>query len=200
MTKLWGSRFAKGTDALADEFSFSIAYDQKLAKYDVLGSIAHVMMLGKCKIIPQRDAKKIVAGLKTIGKQIDDGKFKFDPKAEDVHANIQHVLKKMIGPAADKLHTARSRNDLIVLDMKLYIIHELAMVIDLIAKLQKSIVKCADQHQDVIIPAYTHMQSAQVVLLAHHFLAYVEMLERDKGRIGDCLMRTDVMPLGSCAL
>ncbi len=200
MTKLWGSRFAKGTDVLADQFSFSIAYDQNLAKYDVQVGIAHARMLGKCGIIPKQDAARLVSGLQKIASQIADGVFKFDPKAEDVHTNIQTALKGLIGPAADRLHTARSRNDLIALDMKLYCREEIKVIIGLIAQLQKAIVGFAGRHQDVIMPAYTHLQSAQVVLLAHHMLAYVEMLERDKGRLKAAVAHMDSMPLGSCAL
>ncbi len=200
MNKLWGSRFDKKTDALADQFSFSIAYDQRLAKYDVLGSIAHAKMLGKCGIISSKESSRIVSGLKKIKNQIDQGTFSFDPHAEDIHTNIQSVLKKLIGGAADKLHTARSRNDLVVLDMKLYCLDELKQIIDLIALAQKAVVQFADKNKDVMIPAYTHLQSAQVVLLAHHMLAYVEMLERDKSRLHDARERADTMPLGSCAL
>jgi argininosuccinate lyase len=200
ITKFWGSRFRGGSDALADSFSFSIGYDQRLAKYDVLGSIAHAKMLGGCGIIPKKDAGKIVSGLKRIGRQITQGTFPFDPQAEDVHTNIQSALKKLIGPAADKLHTARSRNDLIVLDVKLYCREELALMVGLIAELQTAIVTFAGKNKDIIIPAYTHLQAAQVVLLAHHMLAYVEMLERDKGRLFGALKRMDAMPLGSCAL
>lgn len=200
MSKFWGSRFEKGTDQLADEFSFSIAYDKRLAIYDVIGSIAHATMLGKCKIISKSDSSKIVIGLKKIAAQLEKGTFKFDMKEEDIHSNIQSALKKIIGPAADKLHTARSRNDLIVLDMKLYCLDELTLIIDLISKLQKSILKFAEQNKDVIIPAYTHLQAAQVVLLSHHMLAYIEMLERDKQRTLDAIIRTSSMPLGSCAL
>ncbi|MBI5415620.1 MAG: argininosuccinate lyase [Candidatus Omnitrophica bacterium] len=200
MSKFWGSRFNKGTDALADKFSFSIGYDWRLAKYDVRASIAHARMLGKCGIIPRKDAARIAAGLTKIGRQIEQGKFSFDPKAEDVHTNIQSALKKLIGPAADKLHTARSRNDLIVLDMKLYCLDKLNEIIAAITAWQKAIVGFADKNKDVIIPAYTHLQSAQVVLLAHHMLAYVEMLERDKARLYGTLKRTGRMPLGSCAL
>lgn len=200
MSKLWGSRFQKSTDALADQFSFSIGCDWRLAKYDVRASIAHARMLGKCGIIPRKDAARIASGLAKIGQQIARGKFSFDSKSEDVHTNIQSALKKLIGPAADKLHTARSRNDLIVLDMKLYCLDELEQIIAAIAAWQKSIVAFADKNKDVIIPAYTHLQSAQVVLLAHHMLAYVEMLERDKGRLHGTIKRAAVMPLGSCAL
>lgn len=200
MSKLWGSRFQKSTDALADQFSFSIGYDWRLAKYDVRASIAHARMLGKRGIIPRKDAARIAGGLTKIGRQIAQGKFSFDSKSEDVHTNIQSALKKLIGPAADKLHTARSRNDLIVLDMKLYCLDELEQIIVAIAAWQKSIVAFADKNKDVIVPAYTHLQSAQVVLLAHHMIAYVEMLERDKGRLHGTIKRTAVMPLGSCAL
>ncbi|HBG61878.1 MAG TPA: argininosuccinate lyase [Candidatus Omnitrophica bacterium] len=200
MSKFWGSRFEKGTDKLADEFSFSLEYDKRLAIYDVIGSIAHATMLGKCKIISRIDSSKIVSGLKKIALQLEKGAFKFDMQEEDIHSNIQSALKKMIGPAADKLHTARSRNDLIVLDMKLYCMDELTTIIDLISKLQKSILSFAEKNKDVIIPAYTHLQAAQVVLLSHHMLAYIEMLERDKQRTLDAIIRTSSMPLGSCAL
>jgi argininosuccinate lyase len=200
MTKLWGSRFKTGTSKLADKFTFSIGYDQRLAKYDVLGSIAHAQMLGKCKIIPQNDSAKIVAGLKKILKQIEEGVFKFDLKEEDVHSNIQTALKNLIGSPADKLHTARSRNDQVVLDVKMYCKEEIANVAVAVGHLQKAILTFAKTNNAVVIPAYTHLQAAQVVLLAHHMLAYVEMLERDKSRLYGCWNHTDVMPLGSCAL
>ena len=200
MSKLWGARFDKKSDWLADLFTFSISYDYRLAKYDVVGSIAHAQMLAKQGIIPKTDAAKIVAGLKKILLKIDTGKFRFDPKAEDIHTEIQNQLKALIGKPADKLHTARSRNDQVVLDMKLYAKDEIAQLIAAVAQLQKAILDFANKNRDVIIPAYTHLQSAQVVLLAHHMLAYVEMLERDKTRLFDCAKRTDFMPLGSCAL
>ena len=157
-------------------------------------------MLAKQGIIPQNDAAKIIAGLKKILKQIEAGKFKYDPKAEDIHTDIQNRLKLTAGKSADKLHTARSRNDQVVLDMKLYCRDEIAQLIAATADLQESILGFAGKNQDVIIPAYTHLQAAQVVLLAHHMLAYIEMLERDKTRLVDCAKRTDAMPLGSCAV
>jgi len=200
MSKLWGARFDRKSDPLADAFTFSISYDQRLAKYDVKGSIAHAQMLGKQGIIPKSDAAKIVAGLKKILLQIESGKFKYDPKAEDIHTDIQNRLKLLIGQSADKLHTARSRNDQVVLDMKLYCRDEITALLTAIVDLQKSILDFAQKNKDVIIPAYTHLQAAQVVLLAHHMLAYVEMLERDKTRLVDCAKRTDTMPLGACAL
>jgi len=200
MTKFWGSRFKAKTDSLADKFSFSIEYDHRLAIYDVIGSIAHAKMLGKNKIISEKDASVLIKGLKKLGKNIEEETFNFDRASEDIHTNIQSELKKIIGPIADKLHTGRSRNDLIVLDMKLYCLVELTLLIDSIAKLQKSIITFADKNKTIIIPAYTHLQAAQLVLLPHHMLAYVEMLERDKSRLLDTLERMDSMPLGSCAL
>jgi len=200
MSKLWGARFDKKSDPLADSFTFSISYDHRLAKYDVKGSIAHAQMLGKQGIIPKSDAAKIVAGLKKILSTIDAAKFKYDPTAEDIHTDIQNRLKLMIGKSADKLHTARSRNDQVVLDMKLYCRDEITKLLSAVAALQDSIIDFANKNRDVIIPAYTHLQTAQVVLLAHHMLAYVEMLERDKTRLIDCAKRTDSMPLGACAL
>ena len=201
MSKLWGSRFkSKKTDALADKFTFSISFDYRLAKYDCIGSIAHAKMLGKCGIIPKKDSAQIVSGLQKILKKIENGQWKFDPRAEDVHSNIQNDLKKLIGPAADKLHSARSRNDQIVLDVKLYCLDELKNMIAGVTHLQKSILQFASKNSDVIIPAYTHLQAAQVVLLAHQMLAYIEMLERDKARFYGAIKRTNLMPLGSCAL
>ncbi|MCA9400068.1 MAG: argininosuccinate lyase [Candidatus Omnitrophica bacterium] len=200
MTKLWGSRFDGKSDKLADQFSFSIRYDYRLAKYDVQSSIAHAQMLGRQKIITKKDAGQLVSGLKKLLRSIESGQFTFDPKAEDIHTDIQAQLKKLIGEAADKLHTARSRNDLIVMDMKLYCKDELTDIDEGLQALQKSILKFANQNKETIIPAYTHLQAAQVVLLAHHMLAYIEMLERDRQRIQDALKRIDIMPLGSCAL
>ncbi|MDP8266667.1 MAG: argininosuccinate lyase [Candidatus Aceula meridiana] len=200
MSKLWGGRFSKKSNKLADHFSFSISYDKCLAKYDVAGSIAHASMLGKCKIIPKKDADKIVKGLKKIEEQILSGKFKYDLKSEDIHTNIQDTLKKSIGNAADKLHTARSRNDQIALDVRLYCREKVKQTIFALIALQKSILSFANKNKKIIVPAYTHMQSAQVILLAHQMLAYVEMFDRDIARLKDAQKRAEVMPLGSCAL
>lgn len=197
--KLWGTRFAKKTHALTDKFTSSIAFDQRLAKYDVLGSIAHAKMLGKQKIIPQKDSQQIIKGLKHILKDVSGGKFKFDPAAEDIHSNIQELLTKKIGEPAHKLHTARSRNDQIALDIRMYLKIEIDNLIQLTLELQKAILKFAINNSDVIIPGYTHLQIAQCVLLSHHLLAYVEALERDKQRLLDAKRRIDFMPLGSCA-
>ncbi len=197
--KLWGSRFPKKTAALTDRFTSSISFDKRLAKYDILGSIAHAKMLGKQRIIPSKDSALIVKGLNSILKDVANGKFKFDSNAEDIHSNIQDALIKRIGQAAHKLHTARSRNDQIALDIKMYLKDEMKEMLDLIALLQKSILKFAKNNPKIIIPGYTHLQLAQCVLLAHHLLAYIESLERDKERIIDAGKRIDSMPLGACA-
>jgi argininosuccinate lyase len=199
-SKLWGTRFAKKTSSLADRFTSSISYDKRLAAYDALGSIAHAKMLGKKKIIPAADAKKIISGLQMVLKDLKAGKFKFDAKAEDIHSNIQDALSKKIGKPAEKLHTARSRNDQIILDVKMYLLDEIDVLEELITLMQKSILKFAQVNKSIIIPGYTHLQMAQCVLLAHHLLAYVESLERDKERLLDAKIRVDRMPLGVGAL
>jgi argininosuccinate lyase len=197
--KLWGTRFPKKTCSLTDKFTSSISFDKRLAKYDILGSIAHAKMLGKQKIIPLKDAKAICTGLYSILKDVKSGKFRFDLKAEDIHSNIQDALLKRIGKVAHKLHTARSRNDQIALDIKMYMKDEISELLELIRLLQKSILKFAKNNSKVIIPGYTHLQKAQCVLLSHHLLAYIVSLQRDKERLIDAQDRIDQMPLGSCA-
>ena len=197
--KLWGTRFSKKTHALTDKFTSSISFDQRLAKYDILGSIAHAKMLAKQKIIPQKDSQQIVKGLSLILKDVVNGRFKFDPAAEDIHSNIQELLNKKVGEPAHKLHTARSRNDQIALDTRMYLRNEVDNLVEFTSQLQKAILKFAVSNSKVVIPGYTHLQIAQCVLLAHHLLAYVEALERDKQRLSDAKKRIDVMPLGSCA-
>ncbi|MFH1190888.1 MAG: argininosuccinate lyase [Candidatus Omnitrophota bacterium] len=197
--KLWGTRFGKKTNALTDKFTSSIAFDQRLAKYDILGSIAHAKMLGKQKIIRQKDAQAIVKGLGMILKDVQSGKFKFDPNAEDVHSNIQELLVKKIGEPAFKLHTARSRNDQVALDIRMYLKNEIDELVENIIQLQKSILRFAKSSARVIIPGYTHLQLAQPVLMSHHLLSYIEGLERDKNRLRDAKKRIDAMPLGSGA-
>lgn len=200
MPKLWGSRFKGEFGDLSKKFTFSVHYDSKLALYDCLGSIAHAEMLNETGIIPRKDASDIIKGLKKIVSEIDKGVYKYDPSSEDIHTDIQNRLRKMIGRPADRLHAARSRNDQVVTDVRLYCMHHIQEIVACIRSLQRAIVVFADKHQDVIIPAYTHLQAAQVVLLSHHMLAYVEMLERDKARFVDALGRVAVNPLGSCAL
>ncbi|HNW40180.1 MAG TPA: argininosuccinate lyase [Candidatus Omnitrophota bacterium] len=197
--KLWGTRFGKVTAALTDKFTSSVAFDQRLAKYDILGSIAHAKMLGKQKIIPQKDAQVIVKGLNAILKDVLSGKFKFDPDAEDIHSNIQDLLVKKIGQPAARLHTARSRNDQVALDIRMYLKSEIDELAENIGQLQKAILKFAKSNLEVIIPGYTHLQIAQPVLMSHHLLSYLEGLERDKNRLFDAKKRIDAMPLGACA-
>ena len=197
--KLWGSRFSKITHALTDKFTSSIAFDQRLAKYDILGSMAHAKMLGKQKIIPQKDAQAIIKGLNLILKDVLSGKFKFDPAAEDVHSNIQELLVKKIGEPAFKLHTARSRNDQVALDIRMYLKSEIDDLVESIVQLQRSILKFAKSSAGVIIPGYTHLQIAQPVLMSHQLLSYLEGLERDRTRLLDAKQRIDAMPLGACA-
>ncbi len=198
--KLWGTRFPKKTNLLTDKFTSSISFDKRLVKYDILGSIAHAKMLGEKKIISAKDAGQIIKGLNSILKDVNSGKFKFNPKAEDIHSNVQDLLVKKIGQAAFKLHTARSRNDQIALDVKMYIKDEISEIEEALSLLQKSILKFAKVNSKVIIPGYTHLQVAQCVLLAHHLLAYIECLQRDKGRLVSAKQRTDCMPLGAGAL
>ena len=200
MSKLWGTRFSKRTNALTDKFTSSISFDKKLAKYDCIGSIAHAKMLKKQKIISTGDAISIIKGLSAILKDIDSSKFKFDVQAEDIHSNIQDILFKKIGKAASKLHTARSRNDQIALDVKMYLKDEIDNLTELVNELQKVILKFAKNNSKVIIPGYTHLQVAQCLLLSHHLLSYIEGLERDKERLFDAKKRVDSMPLGACAL
>ncbi len=198
--RLWGSRFTGSLSKLSEKFTYSTAYDAKLAKYDCEASIAHAQMLGEQGIIPKKDASAITGGLKTLLKTIKDGEYICDPSSEDIHTDIQIQLRKLIGQPADKLHTARSRNDQVVTDVRLYCMEHIAHIMTLIRKMQVAVVTFADKNKDVIIPAYTHLQSAQVVLLAHHMLAYVEMIERDKARFEDALKRTSINSLGACAL
>ncbi|NQT46982.1 MAG: argininosuccinate lyase [Candidatus Omnitrophica bacterium] len=200
MPKLWGTRFKKKPDPLAEAFTRSIDVDKRLAKYDVVGSIAHAKMLAHCNIISKPDGEKLVKGLSEILKSIESGKFKISPHAEDIHTAIQNDLAKRAGKVADRLHTARSRNDQVSLDMRLYCREEVKALIDLIGKLQKAILKFARDNIKIVMPGFTHMQHAQPVLLAHHMLAYVEMLERDKEGLKHDLKVVNILPLGSCAL
>ncbi|MFA5115418.1 MAG: argininosuccinate lyase [Candidatus Omnitrophota bacterium] len=197
--KLWGTRFAKGPSALAEKFTSSISFDRRLVRYDVIGSIAHARMLGRKKIITAGESRRIVNGLRSILKDIDSGRFRFNPRSEDIHSNVQEALFKKIGEPANRLHTGRSRNDQVALDIRMYLKDEVEAISRLITRLEVSLVRFARSNARVIIPGYTHLQVAQCVLLAHHVLAYVEALERDKSRLFDTGRRADQMPLGSCA-
>ncbi len=198
--KPWGGRFRKATASSAEKFTESISFDKRLWSYDIQGSIAHAEMLAQQKIISNPEARKIIKGLEEIHREIAGGKFRFDPSLEDIHMNIEKALNKKIGDTAGKLHTARSRNDQIALDLRLYLKDETRNVFELIKKLQRTLIKLAGKHVNTLMPGYTHLQRAQPVILGHHLLAYIEMLQRDRGRLNDALERSDVLPLGACAL
>jgi len=200
MKKLWGGRFSAQTEKTVEDFTESISFDARLWKYDIEGSIAHVAMLGRQKIISKKDSALIIKGLNEIKAEIQSGKFKFSRALEDVHMNIESALIKKVGPAGGKVHTARSRNDQVALDIRLYLRDEISGIIQLINKLQKVFVSLAEKNIDTIMPGYTHLQRAQPVLLSHHLLAYFEMLGRDLERFKDCHKRVNVLPLGSAAL
>jgi argininosuccinate lyase len=193
-------RFSKPADKLAAQYTSSLAFDKRLYKYDILGSIAHVKMLAKQSIVTEKEAKAIIGGLDAICKEIEQGKFQFKPEQEDIHMAIESRLIEKIGEVGRKLHTARSRNDQVALDMRLFTKDVINNTLSDIRSFQKSLLDVAEANRDVAIPGYTHLQIAQPVLLAHHLLAYFEMLQRDYERFSDCLKRVDVMPLGSGAL
>ncbi len=198
--KLWSGRFLESTNKLVDNFTASIPFDWKLYKYDIAGSIAHAKMLAKTGIIKKAEADKIVNGLKAIEKEIDAGKFKFSIEDEDIHMAVEKRLISLIGDTGKKLHTARSRNDQVALDIRLYLRDEIKNIISLIDRFQKSLLIIAKKNIDVIMPGYTHLQQAQPILFAHYILAYCEMFKRDRDRLLDCYKRANVMPLGSGAL
>ena len=181
-------------------YSASVSYDRRLAMQDIAGSIAHARMLGQQGIISAQEASRIVAGLMAIREEIAHGSFPFRDDLEDIHMNIEARLAEQIGEVAGKLHTARSRNDQVALDMRLFVKGAIGQTVTLLKGLQGALVQRAEEHREMIIPGYTHMQHAQPVLLAHHLLAYFHMLQRDVERFQDSLRRTDVMPLGSGAL
>ena len=198
--KPWGGRFTEATNVLVEEYTASIPYDWRLYPYDIAGSIAHATMLGKRGIITKKETDRIVRGLEDILREIGTGAFEFRVELEDVHMNIENRLIRKIGPVGGKLHTARSRNDQVALDLRMYLRDEIVDIYDLLHALQKVIVDLADRHSDVVMPGYTHLQRAQPVLFGHHLLAYYEMFDRDLGRLKDCFRRVDMMPLGSGAL
>jgi argininosuccinate lyase len=196
---LWSGRFSTGVDEAVQRFTRSVHFDWRLYSQDIRGSIAHARMLKKIGVLTATELRSIESGLKQIGKKIEAGQFKWDESLEDVHMNIESALTK-ITPAGAKLHTARSRNDQVATDMRLWVKEQIELLAGNVELLQKTLVVMGSKNVDVCIPGYTHLQRAQPVFLAHHLLAYVEMLERDKGRLADCFKRTDVMPLGSGAL
>lgn len=183
-----------------ERFSASVSFDRILYAYDIEGSIAHCKMLAKCKVLKPSEAKKIIGGLQRIRIEFDQGRFKVQERLEDIHMNIEARLAELVGPVAGKLHTARSRNDQICLDIRMYLRDEVAEIIEEIRNLGKTLLALAKKNIGHIIPGYTHLQRAQPILLSHHLLAHLEMLMRDKERLQDSLKRINIMPLGSAAL
>ena len=198
--KLWGGRFTQPTDKFVEEFTASINFDKRLYHQDIRGSIAHATMLGKQGIIPIADVENIVSGLKAILEQIEAGEFDFSVSLEDIHMNIEARLSEKIGDAGKRLHTGRSRNDQVALDIRLYLRDELVEISAYIDLLIDAIIHQAEENLGVIMPGFTHLQTAQPILFSHHMMAYHEMLKRDKARMEDCLKRTNVLPLGAGAL
>jgi argininosuccinate lyase len=198
--KLWDGRFSEKTDRIVEDFTSSIDIDKRLYSYDIQGSIAHCRMLAKTSIISEEEALSLIEGLGVIKREIDRGDFQFDQSLEDIHMHIEARLIEKVGKVAQKLHTARSRNDQVVLDVRMYLRDETLNTTHRLVMLQKVIVDLARIHIDVVLPGYTHLQRAQPILLSHHLMAYYEMFSRDAHRFGDCLKRINVMPLGSAAL
>ncbi len=198
--KLWGGRFTKATDSFTDHFHSSISFDSRMYKQDIEGSIAHAAMLGRQGIIPMEDCELIQKTLKEILVDIESGKVEFDEKAEDIHMNIETILIQRIGDTGKRLHTGRSRNDQVALDIRMYLKEQIKDIKVLVKELMTVLNNMAEKNTDTIMPGYTHMQNAQPVTLAHHLLAYVEMFKRDYDRLSDTYKRTNVMPLGSGAL
>jgi len=198
--KPWDGRFTAPTDEFVEQFTESVSYDKRLAHYDIAGSIAHAQMLAKTNIISKKEGDEIVAGLKQIEEEITSEQFEWLTTLEDVHMNIESALVDRIGDVGKKLHTARSRNDQIATDMRLYLRDEIDDIILKINAVITVLITLADEHHDTIMPGLTHMQSAQPVTFGHHLLAWVEMLLRDRSRLSDCRKRINVLPLGSAAL
>ena len=193
-------RFQKDADKLAAEYTASIPFDWRLYPYDIAGSIAHARMLAKQGIISPKEARTIAEGLTAIGEEMEQGKFQFKPELEDIHMNIEASLIEKVGEIGGKLHTARSRNDQVALDLRLFTKESINKTLLGLKKFQRAVIDLAEANKEVIMPGYTHLQRAQPVLFAHHLLAYFEMLQRDVDRFIDCLDRTDILPLGSGAL
>ncbi len=198
--KLWSGRFTKESDSLTEDFNASIAFDRRMYNQDIAGSIAHARMLAKQGIINAEERDLIIKGLEEIREGLASGQLQFSVEAEDVHMNIETLLTRRIGDVGKKLHTARSRNDQVALDIRLYLRDEITLIRQYLLQLEETLLELAQGHINTIMPGYTHLQKAQPVTLAHHLLAYFEMLRRDLERLSDCSARMDYMPLGSGAL
>lgn len=200
MSKMWGGRFTRKIDRLVLDFHSSLPFDRRLYKYDILGSIAHARMLGETGIIEKKEAEKIIACLEELSVGLERGDITLPEDAEDVHMAVEQLLTERTGDVGKKLHTARSRNDQVALDVRLYLMDEIKEITRLLAILMENILDLSFQHLDTIMPGYTHLQRAQPVTLAHHLMAYFNMFARDADRLLDAYGRTDIMPLGSGAL
>jgi argininosuccinate lyase len=198
--KLWGGRFSQPTDKFVEEFTASIQFDQRLYRYDIQGSIAHCQMLARQGIIAAEEADVIIAGLRQILAELERGAVEFSIAREDIHMNIEARLIELVGPVGGKLHTARSRNDQVALDVRLYLRDEVDAIATALTTLQNALLGQAETNLAVIMPGYTHLQTAQPILFAHHLLAYVEMFARDAGRLHDLRGRLNILPLGAGAL
>ncbi len=198
--KLWAGRFAEPTDAFVEAFTASVEFDQRLAPYDIQGSIAHATMLAKQSILSDAERDAIIAGLEHIMAQIEAGDFSWSIALEDVHMNIEAALTEDIGIAGKKLHTGRSRNDQVATDVRLWLRDELATIGDGIRRLQTALLDLAEREADTILPGFTHLQTAQPITFGHHMMAWFEMLDRDHERMTDCARRVNIMPLGAAAL
>ena len=197
---LWAGRFSKEIDETVNAFNSSIAFDARMYKHDIQGSIAHATMLGKCGIITEEDSKIIIKGLGEILEDIESGKLEFDPTAEDIHMFIEAELTKRYGDVGKRLHTSRSRNDQVALDLRLYLRDEIAEIREMVHKLCEVLISLAEKNTETVMPGYTHLQRAQPITFAHHLMAYVQMFLRDLGRLDDTAKRMNVCPLGSGAL
>ncbi|MBY0295800.1 MAG: argininosuccinate lyase [Methylobacterium sp.] len=198
--RMWGGRFASGPAEIMEEINASIGFDKRLAPQDIRGSLAHVAMLGRTGILPPGDVAAIEAGLKTVQAEIEAGSFTFARVLEDIHMNVESRLREIVGPAAGRLHTARSRNDQVATDMRLWVRDTLDALDAQAAALQRALAEAALRHAGTVMPGFTHLQSAQPVTFGHHLLAYVEMLGRDRGRFRDARARLNECPLGAAAL
>lgn len=198
--KMWQGRFKKEEDERVNDFNSSISFDSRMYKQDITGSIAHARMLGKTGIIEESESEKIVEGLNGILHDIESGNLEFDSKAEDIHMFVEQVLTQRIGDAGKRLHTSRSRNDQVALDLRMYLLENIKNVKSKLIYLMNTVIEKAKQNTDTVMSGYTHLQRAQPITLAHELLAYAQMFKRDIMRLDDCYERTDVMPLGSCAL
>ena len=198
--KLWAGRFQKETDSLVNDFNSSVSFDARMYREDIAGSIAHAAMLGKQGIIEEHEAEKIIDGLKAILADIDAGGVEFSDDNEDIHMNIEVMLTNRIGDTGKRLHTARSRNDQVAVDFRLYVKKQIPVIIGMILDLEKVLLKKAEANLETVMPGYTHLQRAQPTTFAHYMMAYANMLKRDVTRFEDCLERMDECPLGAGAL